>query len=90
MEALASYPDGSDMSSLNGFRERLLVKAADRQSRLMRNGHLGPFSLAARKELLTELLALQAKTGRPLISTDEIRAIRRFWANDAFGKAGGD
>jgi DNA sulfur modification protein DndC len=89
MEALAAAPGGSEMSSLNGFRDHLLEKAADRKNRLVRNGHLGPFSLAARKELLHDLLALQASTGHALIDAAEVRAIRRFWATDAFAKTAG-
>jgi DNA sulfur modification protein DndC len=43
----------------------------------------GPFTLATRAEILDQLLVLQARVGRRLISNDEIERIREIWAEDA-------
>lgn len=43
----------------------------------------GPFTLAARREILDRLLATQAQVGEPLISNQEIETIERIWAEDA-------
>lgn len=45
----------------------------------------GPFTIAARQEILTKLLEVQEKVGAPLISEDEIREIRNVWGSDAIG-----
>lgn len=43
----------------------------------------GPFTLAARQEILAKLLTIQEQVGAPLISPDEITIIRQIWAEDA-------
>jgi DNA sulfur modification protein DndC len=43
----------------------------------------GPFTLEARMEIFDRLLALQERTGRALISEDEIARIKAIWAVDA-------
>ena len=43
----------------------------------------GPFTLAARQEILDSLLELQSCVGRQLISHDEIARIKTIWAEDA-------
>lgn len=43
----------------------------------------GPFTLAARDEILERLLALQAQVGGSLITEDEVARIRTIWAEDA-------
>lgn len=43
----------------------------------------GPFTLAARKEILDRLLDVQDEVGFELISSDELNAIHRLWAADA-------
>ncbi len=43
----------------------------------------GPFTLAARREILERLLAMQTETGHDLISNDEVEIIERIWAEDA-------
>lgn len=43
----------------------------------------GPFTLAARQEILETLLETQAKVGEPLISEAEIAEIKRIWGDDA-------
>ena len=49
-----------------------------------RNGGpgLGPFTLAARREILTKLLDAQALSGLPLISEEELALIERLWEAD--------
>jgi DNA sulfur modification protein DndC len=43
----------------------------------------GPFTLAARKEILDRLLEVQDEVGFELISAGELNAIQRHWAADA-------
>lgn len=43
----------------------------------------GPFTLAARKEILDRLLEVQEEVGFELISAGELNAIHRHWAADA-------
>lgn len=43
----------------------------------------GPFTLAARQEILEVLLRTQDRVGEPLISAEEIRLIQDIWAEDA-------
>jgi DNA sulfur modification protein DndC len=49
---------------------------------------LGPFTMATRKEILTELLKVQKELKHPedpnheLISVDELKAIRKIWFNN--------
>lgn len=54
------------------------------RARYRRNGirGLGPFTLGARKTILTRLLRTQARTPWQLISRDEVRAIRNLWKID--------
>ena len=49
-----------------------------------RNGNIGPgpFSVAARRTILSRLLAAQRAVGFQLIGADEIKAIKNEWAND--------
>jgi DNA sulfur modification protein DndC len=43
----------------------------------------GPFTLSARREILEELLKVQARTGQALISAGEVELIEGIWAADA-------
>lgn len=43
----------------------------------------GPFTLAARREILEVLLDTQIKVGEPLITEGEIAVIKDIWAQDA-------
>lgn len=64
-----------------------------RRSARRRNGRLnfvgdgrlipGPFTLAARREILDRLLATQEEVGFQLITPEEIEAIHRQWVGDA-------
>ena len=49
-----------------------------------RNGQegIGPLTVPARNEVLERLLILQARVGLPLITSDEVVAIRAIWAQD--------
>ena len=49
-----------------------------------RNGQqgLGPFTMAARKEILSRLLDVQCEVGRTLITDAELRRIREIWSDD--------
>lgn len=68
-----------------------------RRSATRRNGQLnfvgegrlipGPFTLAARREILERLLAVQDEVGFSLISDAEIEAIHRHWASDVMASA---
>jgi len=48
----------------------------------------GPFTLAARLEILDELLSVQEKVGQELITDPEIETIRSIWAEDAASAMG--
>ncbi len=43
----------------------------------------GPFTLEARREILDELRKAERRTGRTLISADEVDRVERIWAEDA-------
>ena len=48
----------------------------------------GPFTLAARAEILDKLLRLQNRIDRVLVSDAEVERIRSLWAEDALAMAG--
>ncbi len=84
-----------NLEPLMDFRDWLATIRSDHDRRMAvrrsgRTTHLadgslvpGPFTLAARSEILDELLRVQATTGRELITTPEIDLIRAIWAADA-------
>jgi DNA sulfur modification protein DndC len=49
-----------------------------------RNGQqgVGPFTIAARKEILAKLLEVQNEVGKELITEAELCKIREIWSND--------
>jgi DNA sulfur modification protein DndC len=51
----------------------------------LKNGKLvpGPFTLAARRQILDRLVAMQTELGDVLITDEEIATIHRIWASDA-------
>jgi len=77
---------------LVGFRNWLVDIRNDpaRRSAIRRNGRLtfdltgkhipGPFTIQARREILTRLLAVQAEYGSRLISDAEVELIQKIWA----------
>lgn len=83
------------LEPLLDFRDRLAALRANPEMRMARRrsgavSHLadgslipGPFTFEARRLILVELLAVQAKVGEPLISDQEIVEIKRIWAEDA-------
>jgi len=74
------------LEPLADFRNRIkqVCETPDCRSKIRRNGQpgLGPLTLAARRMLLDELLALREQTGEPLISDHEVRLIREQWEKD--------
>jgi DNA sulfur modification protein DndC len=83
-----------DLEPLLEFRDWLKEIREDGSMRMAtrRNGKLnfvgdgrlipGPFTLDARREILDKLVAMQADVSLPLISDEEISAIKRIWAED--------
>lgn len=67
-ESLLHYQDPK-----NGKRDRVRMNGATSEDKW------GPLLLSARKELLKELLELQAKTGLRLITDDELFLIQQIW-----------
>lgn len=73
---------------LKAIREDGAMRSATRRNGMhnfVGEGRLipGPFTLEARRQILDRLLSIQEEVGVNLISTDEINAIRRIWAEDA-------
>jgi DNA sulfur modification protein DndC len=68
------------------FRDWLSSIRDDAQLRwrVRRNGAtgMGPFTLAARRTILDQLLATQRAVGFQLITPDELEAIKQEWKTD--------
>ena len=75
------------------FRDKLIEMRDNPEYRQLRrrNGKIefknskhitGPFTIAARQQILEELLQTQSKSGLPLISQEEINFCRGTWAED--------
>jgi DNA sulfur modification protein DndC len=68
------------------FRDWLKVFCYERENRMTqrRNGQdgLGPLTFDARRTVLDRLLKLQQVVDQPLITAEEVAAIRRIWADD--------
>lgn len=87
----------AEFAPLVAFRDLLSDWRNDptRRQALRRNGRVtltargtyipGPFTPAARRDLLARLLALQAEVGRELIRPAEVERIRAIWAAEASG-----
>jgi len=76
------------------FRDKLALYRNDPARRMARrrDGKItviggvhvpGPFTMETRRDLLDDLLSLQARVERELISPDEIARIKEIWAEDA-------
>jgi DNA sulfur modification protein DndC len=87
-----------EFKPLLDFRDKLVEYRKDDRRRMARrrNGKItviggvhvpGPFTMDTRRELLNELLSLQARVERELISADEIARIKEIWAEDAVAGA---
>jgi DNA sulfur modification protein DndC len=83
MEPLLEFRDW--LASFRNQHENRMMERRNGQVTYMASGQPvpGPFTFAARRELLSRVLELQDLTGRPLISVDEIEHIKRIWAEDA-------
>lgn len=87
----------AEFAPLIAFRDKLAQWRNDpfRRQALRRNGRAtltskgtfipGPFTPAARREILDGLLALQQTVGHSLISNEEISRIREIWAAEVIG-----
>ncbi|RUW53356.1 DNA phosphorothioation system sulfurtransferase DndC [Mesorhizobium sp. M1A.F.Ca.ET.072.01.1.1] len=83
-----------DLEPLLEFRDWLKAIREDGSKRMAkrRNGTLnfvgegrlipGPFTLTARREIFSRLIAVQSEVNMELVSPAEIDAIRRIWAED--------
>ena len=83
-----------DLEPLLEFRDWLkaLREQGDKRMAVRRNGAInlvgdgrlipGPFTMAARREILDHLLSVQAEVGIELITAREIEAIKTVWAQD--------
>ena len=76
------------LEPLADFRDRLRELSADRSLRMneRRNGQegIGPFTLATRRQILQELLAVQRQVELTLISAAEIQRIEEIWRDDEY------
>lgn len=86
--SMAGFIDAGfeNLEPLMDFRDYLYRIRNDLTYRqdIRRNGNpgLGPFTMAARKEILEELLKVQEEAGTQLISEAEIARIREIWFQD--------
>ena len=95
-KSLQSFIDkgATDLLPLRDFRNWLVSirQNPDFRDTKRRNGTVytkangdigfGPFTLAARREILRRLLELQKQTGLELITSDELKVIDEMWDND--------
>lgn len=86
VESLIAYGE-SNMAPLLEFRNWLATIRDDQDWRehRRRNGAvgMGPFTLAARKEILRRLLKVQRASPWTLISDEEVQFVRTLWRADA-------
>lgn len=85
----------AEFAPLVAFRDWLASIRDDPERRMARrrNGRFtitndgvyipGPFTLQAREEILSRVLAMESEMGCPLIREDEVARIREIWAEDA-------
>lgn len=76
-----------ELLPMHRFRERLLEVRDGRhehreETRMNGKPGIGPLRMEVRRQLMDELLDLQAQVGRELISGDEIRSIRAIWLGE--------
>ena len=88
MEPLMEFRDW--LAKFRNERSKRMIERRDGRIVLMGDGETtvaGPFTLEARQEILTRLLAVQKEVEMPLICTDEIARIKALWADDAVEEA---
>ena len=88
MEPLMEFRDW--LAKFRNERSKRMIERRDGRIALMGDGVTtvaGPFTLEARQEILTRLLAMQNEVGMQLISADEIARIKEIWADDAIEEA---
>lgn len=87
LEPLMLYRDW--LKEIRNDPTRRMVERRTGKVQFMRDGSLipGPFTLAARQEMLQRLLDLQAEVEMPLISPEEIELIRQVWSEDLLKRA---
>lgn len=88
MEPLMEFRDW--LAEFRNRREKRMIERRNGRIALMGDGETtvaGPFTLAARQEILTRLLGVQQEVGLSLIREDEIARIRTIWATDAVDEA---
>lgn len=87
MEKISSLPKWSHLRPLLDFRRRVKELTAYTESRVLRpDGKPGRLTLAVRKQLLGELLDLQARIGMTLISGEEVEAIHMLWSHREYSR----
>lgn len=82
LEPLMDFRDW--LASIRNDPKRRMSVRRNGRTQLKADGTLipGPFTLAARKEILLKLQETQAEVGRFLVSDEEVGLIRRIWADD--------
>jgi DNA sulfur modification protein DndC len=88
MEPLMDFRDW--LAKFRNERSKRMIERRDGRIALMGDGVTtvaGPFTVEARQEILSRLLAVQKQVGMCLIGDDEIARIRTFWAEDAIEEA---
>ncbi|MEM3433433.1 MAG: phosphoadenosine phosphosulfate reductase family protein [Candidatus Methanomethyliaceae archaeon] len=86
MERIMASQQWSHLRPLYEFRQRVKEITSHPHSRVKRtDGKPGRLRLSTRQQLLEELLALQTRTRTPLITTEEIAAIRQLWQQERYG-----
>lgn len=95
-KSLLNFIEGgsTELIPLRDFRYKLLSYRSnpDMREKKRRNGAvyenadgelgLGPFTLAARQQILAEILQLEVETGFEIITKGELKAIDKMWENE--------
>lgn len=83
LEPLMDFRDW--LAEIRGDQDRRMAVRRSGRTTHLADGSLvpGPFTLSARREILDELLRVQATVGRELITAAEISLIQAIWAEDA-------
>jgi len=80
VETLISRDPGSALVKLHEFRDFIWAESKKPENRVPKDGRLGPLSREFRRQLLSDLLALESETGLTLISDAEVKLIQATWA----------